>query len=81
MAGQLCCTGLWVGGHWCSTRGYVIVPPKKKKPGWVQVVGKVMEGVEKMEHRALGKVERIVGRDKHEKVVELIKGTKMKVHK
>jgi len=46
VAGQLCRTGLWVGGRWCSVRRYVAVPPKKKEPGWTRVVGKVKEVVE-----------------------------------
>jgi len=46
VAGQLCRTGLWVGGRWCSVRRYVAVPPKKREPGWVRVVGKVKDVVE-----------------------------------
>jgi len=81
MVGQLCRSGLWVGGYWCSVRRYVAVPLKKKEVGWVRVVGKVMEGVEKMEHRALGKLEKIVGRDRYEEMVGMMKEARTEVRK
>jgi len=46
VAGQLCKTGLWVGGYRYSVKRYVVVPPKRKEQGWRKVVGKVVEKME-----------------------------------
>ena len=45
VAGQLCCTGLWVGGVWCSVRRYVVVAPVRKGPAWRKAVDEVKEAV------------------------------------
>jgi len=45
VAGQLCRTGLWVGGVWCSVKRYVAVAPVVKGPAWRKAVDEVKEAV------------------------------------
>jgi len=45
VAGQLCRTGLWVGGVWCSVRRFVAVAPVRKGPAWRKAVDEVKEAV------------------------------------
>ena len=45
VAGQLCRTGLWVGGVSCSVRRYVAVAPVVKGPAWRKAVDEVKEAV------------------------------------
>jgi len=45
VAGQLCRTGLWVGGVWCSVRRFVAVAPVVKGPAWRKAVDEVKEAV------------------------------------
>ncbi|RPA92962.1 hypothetical protein L873DRAFT_1847444 [Choiromyces venosus 120613-1] len=53
---ELCCTGLWVGGVWCSVRRLMVVLVKRKEAGWVRVVERVDERVEGMEMNMEGAV-------------------------
>ena len=43
VAGQLCHTGLWVGGVWCLVRRLVVVAPVRKGPAWRKVLDEVKE--------------------------------------
>jgi len=45
VAGQLCRTGLWVGGVWCSVRRFVAVAPVVKGPTWRKAVDEVKVAV------------------------------------
>jgi len=45
VAGQLCRTGLWVGGVWCSVRRFVVVAPRWKGRAWQEAVDEVKEAV------------------------------------
>ena len=49
--GQLCRSGLWVGGYWCSVKRFVAVQPRRKSVGWEKVVKRFGDRAEVMEER------------------------------
>jgi len=49
--GQLCRSGLWVGGYWYSVKRFVAVQPRRKSEGWEKVVKKFGDRAEVMEER------------------------------
>jgi len=63
--GQLCRSGLWVGGYWCSVKRFVVVQPRRKSVGWEKVVKRFGDRVEVMEER--------VKRGGHKMVKEMVK--------
>ncbi|RPA96655.1 hypothetical protein L873DRAFT_1206341 [Choiromyces venosus 120613-1] len=68
---KLCRSGLWVGGHWCSVRRFVVVPPKAKEGVWTRVKRVIYEGKEK-EVEIRGELWEVIAglEEKVEKVVE-----------
>ncbi|RPB02006.1 hypothetical protein L873DRAFT_572463 [Choiromyces venosus 120613-1] len=68
---NLCRSGLWVGGRWCSVKRFVEVPPKVKEGVWIRVRRAMYEGKER-EVEMRGKLwEVMVGlEEKVEKMVE-----------
>jgi len=49
--GQLCRSGLWVGGYWCSVKRFVVVQPRRKVAGWAKAVKKFGDRAEVIEER------------------------------
>ncbi|RPB01074.1 hypothetical protein L873DRAFT_1842728 [Choiromyces venosus 120613-1] len=71
VATNLCRSGLWVGGCWCSVRRFVAVPPKAKEGVWTRVRGAIIEEREKGVEGRMKIWEVLVGlKEKLEKVVE-----------
>ena len=43
---QLKRAGIWVGGYWCSVKGFVAVQPKRREAGWMKVMDGIKSQVE-----------------------------------
>jgi len=52
MMGQLCRSGLWVGGYWCSVKRFVAVQPRRKTAGWEKAVKKFGDRAEVIEEKS-----------------------------
>ncbi|RPB00371.1 hypothetical protein L873DRAFT_1843003 [Choiromyces venosus 120613-1] len=76
-ATNLCRSGLWVGGCWCSVRRFVVVPPKVKEGVWMKVRGALREEEERRKEGRGGIWEVLAGlEEKLERIVERREGEK-----